>query len=129
MYYLLIGRLSVVDAALSSLPCHLIDKHWQWVTTLDVSRNHIQYVIFYSYHQHLCTYRSRQCYESKVLHNTKVTWFSTFRHSPKNIFLSKLPKKVIAPFITLLLAPSKPKLLDCTVHNQCLDFLENCDFS
>ena len=38
----LTGRLSVVDAALSSLPCNLIDKHWQWVTTLDLSRNHIQ---------------------------------------------------------------------------------------
>ena len=37
----LTGHLSVVDAAISTLPCHLIDKHWQWVTTLDLSRNHI----------------------------------------------------------------------------------------
>ena len=36
------GRLSCVDAAISSLPWHLIDKHWTWVTTLDLSRNHIQ---------------------------------------------------------------------------------------
>ena len=62
-------------------------------------------------------YRSRHYYESKVLHNTEVTWFSTFRHSPKtDFFLSKLQKKVIALFIALLLAPSKPKLVDCTVQ-------------
>ena len=36
------GRLSVVDAALASLPCQLIDKHWHWVTTLDLSRNQIE---------------------------------------------------------------------------------------
>lgn len=36
------GRLSAVDAAFSSLPCHLIDKHWQWVTVLDLSRNNIR---------------------------------------------------------------------------------------
>ena len=29
----------------------------------------------------------------------------------------------------LLLSPSKQKLVDCTVHNPCLNFLENCDFS
>ena len=23
----------------------------------------------------------------------------------------------------------KPKLIDCSVHNHCLNFLENCDFS
>jgi CRISPR/Cas system CMR subunit Cmr4 (Cas7 group RAMP superfamily) len=36
------GRLSAVDAALASMPCQLIDRHWQWVTTLDLSRNHIE---------------------------------------------------------------------------------------
>ena len=36
------GRLSVVDSALASLPCQLIDRHWHWVTTLDLSRNHIE---------------------------------------------------------------------------------------
>ena len=30
---------------------------------------------------HLSAYRSRQYYESKVLHNTKVTRFSTVHHS------------------------------------------------
>ena len=30
-------------------------------------------------------------------------------------------------FKTLFLAPSKLKLIDCTVHNPCLNFLENCD--
>ena len=33
------------------------------------------------------------------------------------------------PFITLLLVPSNPKLVELTVHNQCLNFVENCDFS
>ena len=36
------GRLSAIDSALSTLPPHLIDKHWQWVTVLDLSRNHIE---------------------------------------------------------------------------------------
>ena len=36
------GRLSVVDSAFSTLPPHLIDKHWNWVTILDLSRNHIE---------------------------------------------------------------------------------------
>ena len=36
------GRLSVVDSAFSTLPPHLIDKHWNWVTILDLSRNHIK---------------------------------------------------------------------------------------
>jgi len=31
----------------------------------------------------------------------------------------------MAPFITLLLAPSKSKLDECIVQNQCLNFLEN----
>ena len=36
-----------------------------------------------SRHREYMNYRLRQCYESKVLHNTEVTWFSTFHHSPK----------------------------------------------
>ena len=50
----------------------------------------------------------------------------------KLIILIKTPNKVkacIAPFITLLFAPSKPKLVDFKVHNQCLNFLWNWDFS
>ena len=67
-------------------------------------------------------YRSRQYYESKVHHNTEVTWFSTFRHFPlKLIFLSKLQKKVRAPFITLLLAPSNPKLYSSQLRFEFFD--------
>ena len=51
------------------------------------------------------------------------------RGSPKtNYFDKKLFKKVIGPYKTLLLAPSKLKLVDCTAHNQCLNILENCVF-
>ena len=40
-------------------------------------------------------YRSRQYYESKVLHNTQVTWFSTFRHALKTdkFLLQRCQKK------------------------------------
>ena len=51
-------------------------------------------------------------------------------------FFTSLQKKssksahfVFCAFITLLFAPSKPKLIDRTVHNQCLNFVENWDFS
>ena len=40
------------------------------------------------------------------------------------MYFITLQKKVM-----LLLTASKPKLIDCTVHNQCLNILENCDFS
>ena len=34
-------------------------------------------------------YRSRQYHESKVLHNTEVTWFSMFRHSHKTDYFDQ----------------------------------------
>ena len=38
-------------------------------------------------------YRSRQYYESKVLHDTEVTLFSTFRHSPKTDYFDQNCKR------------------------------------
>ena len=49
------GRLSVVDSAFSTLPPHLIDKHWNWVTILDLSRNHIELSVV---HKVSCLVRS-----------------------------------------------------------------------
>ena len=37
----------------------------------------------------LQSYRSRQYYESKVLHNTEVTWYSTFHGSLKTDYFNK----------------------------------------
>ena len=49
-------------------------------------------------------YRSRQYYESKVLHNTEVTIYSTAHHFLKNnYFETKLLKDFVSPFKTLLL--------------------------
>lgn len=51
----LTGRLSAVDAALATLPFQLIDRNWQWVTTLDLSRNHIEEPDFIVYFERLQT--------------------------------------------------------------------------
>ena len=55
----------------------------------------------------------------RIQNNTEVTWFSTFHHySPRNYYFIKTERKVISSFITLILTHSKPKLVNCTVHNQ-----------
>ena len=35
------GRLSLVHRESTTLPFSIIDKHWHWVTTLDLSHNRI----------------------------------------------------------------------------------------
>ena len=77
------------------------------------------------------TYRSRQYYESKILHNAEVTCFPTFHRFPKLFILikKKLLKNVLAPFITLLLAPFKFKAQIGRFYSpQSMLFLENFDF-
>ena len=36
------GRLTVVFGELTKLPFHIVDRHWQWVTILDLSHNKIE---------------------------------------------------------------------------------------
>ena len=36
------GRLSAAHGKLNTLPYHVIDKHWQWVTSLDMSNNQVE---------------------------------------------------------------------------------------
>ena len=61
--------------------------------------------------------RSREQYESKVLHNTEVSWPIITDHFD-------ILQNVIASFNTLLLTPSELKLVDCLLQNQSLKLLE-----
>ena len=36
------GRLTVAYAELTNLPFHIVDRHWHWVTMLDLSHNNIE---------------------------------------------------------------------------------------
>ena len=36
------GRLTAAHCNLTTLPYHVVDNHWQWVVTLDLSNNRIE---------------------------------------------------------------------------------------
>ena len=70
-------------------------------------------------------YRSRQYYESKILHNIEVSLFPTVRGSLKTILFIENYTEYLSLFNTHLLTGSKLKLIDYLLHKQRL----NCDFS
>ena len=89
-----------------------------------ISFVYIKYMTFVK--RNIAPCRLRQYYESKVLHNTEVTWFSTFRHSPKS---DRNCKKSHSAIHNASFGTFKAKIGGLYIDNECLNFLENCDFS
>ena len=74
-------------------------------------------------------YRSRQCYESKVFHNTEASWFSKPHGSLKTDHFDKNFKECCSPIQYASFDTFKAKISQSLLHNQPSDFTENCDFS
>ena len=69
-------------------------------------------------------YRLRPKYESKIIHNTEITRFSTAQSSLKNYYCDIKRQSHV-----LLLTPLGQKLVYFLLRNQHLIFREHRDFS
>eukprot|EP00095_Tigriopus_kingsejongensis_P004751 maker-scaffold510_size151595-snap-gene-0.33 protein:Tk04751 transcript:maker-scaffold510_size151595-snap-gene-0.33-mRNA-1 annotation:"predicted protein" len=121
------GRLILAHNRLHTVPFGIIDRHWQWVTTLDLSNNNIENVDFVAYFDVL---------ESLVLDHNRLTHHVQFPMTPKletlwmnfnliedlDCFITRLRCSCLnIRFLSLMGNPGVPTLFEgSSFHNYAL---------